>query len=42
MKPADVKASTYIDLNKENNKRDPKLESGDNVRIKTFWKWLCS
>ena len=36
MKPADVKASTYIDLNKENNKKNPKLKSGDNVRIKTL------
>ena len=33
MKPADVKASTYIDFKKENNKEDPKFEVGDHVRI---------
>ena len=32
-KPADVKLSIYIDFNKENNKRDPKFEVGDCVRI---------
>ena len=36
MKPADVKASTYIDFKKENNKGDPKFEVGDHVRI---WKY---
>ena len=25
MKPADVKSSTYIDFNKENNREDPKF-----------------
>ena len=33
MKPVDVKLSTYIDLNKENNKEGPKFKVGDNVRI---------
>ena len=33
MKPVDVKSSTYIDFNKENNKEDPKFEVGDYVRI---------
>ena len=33
MKPADVKSSTYINFNKENNKEDPKFEVGDPVRI---------
>ena len=33
MKPFDIKSSTYIDFNKENNKEKPKLEVGDHVRI---------
>ena len=33
MKPVDVKSSTYIDFDKENNKVDPKLEVGDHLRI---------
>ena len=33
MKPVDVKSSTYIDFNKENNKEDPKFKVGDHVRI---------
>ena len=33
MKPPDVKSSTYIDFNKENNKGDPKFEVGDHVKI---------
>ena len=33
MKPVDVKSSTYIDLNKENNKEDPKFEAGDYIEI---------
>ena len=33
MKPVDVKSSTYIEFNKENNEEDPKLEVGDHVRI---------
>ena len=33
MKPVDVKSSTYIDFNKENNKEDPKIEVDDHVRI---------
>ena len=37
MKPVDVKPSTYIDFNKENNKEGPKFKDGDYVRIsKTF------
>ena len=36
MKPVDVKPSTYIDFDKENNKEDPKFEVSDNVRI---WKY---
>ena len=33
MKPVDVKSSTYIDFNKENDKRDPKYEVRDHIRI---------
>ena len=33
MKPVDVKWSTYIGFNKEDNKEDPKFEVGDYVRI---------
>ena len=31
IKPADVKSSTYLDFNKENNKEDPKFRVGDHV-----------
>ena len=33
IKPVDVKSSTYINFNKENNKKDHKFKIGDNVRI---------
>ena len=33
MKPADVKSSTYIDFDKENNKKGPKFKVGEQVRI---------
>ena len=33
MKPADVKPSTYVDLNKERNKENPKFKDGSYVRI---------
>ena len=33
MKPVDIKSSTYIGFNKEDNKEDPKFEVGDYVRI---------
>ena len=33
MKPFDIKSSTYIDFNKENDKEEPKLDVGDHVRI---------
>ena len=33
MKPADVKASTYIDFNVENNDADPKFKVGGHLRI---------
>ena len=32
MKPVNVKSSTYIDFNKENDKEGPKFKVGDNVR----------
>ena len=30
---ADVKSSTYIDINKQNNSKGPKFEVGDHVQI---------
>ena len=33
MKPADVKANTYIDSSKEINDKNPKFKSGDHVKI---------
>ena len=38
MKPVDVKFSTYIDLNKENNEKDPKFKIGDFVRTSKYKK----
>ena len=32
MKSVDLKWSTYIDFNQENNKEDPKFEVGDHAR----------
>ena len=36
MKPTDVNSGTYIDFNKENNKKNPKSEVGDHVRISKY------
>ena len=36
MKRVNVKSSTYINFNKENNKEDPKFEVGDHVRIPKY------
>ena len=36
MKPADIKSSTYIDFNKEDNKEDPNCYFSDNVRISKY------
>ena len=38
MKPVkpDVKSSTYINFNKENNKEHPKFKVADNVRISNY------
>ena len=36
MKPVDVKSSTYVDFNKQNDKEDPKFEVGDLVRISKY------
>ena len=33
MKPTDVKSSTYIDFDVENNDKDPKFKVGDHIRI---------
>ena len=36
MKPVDVKPSTYIDFDKENNKEEPKFAVGGHVRISKY------
>ena len=36
MKPVDVKLSTHIDFNKENNEKDPKFKIVDHVRISKY------
>ena len=36
MKPADVKASIYIESSKEINYQDPKFKTGDIVRISKY------
>ena len=36
MKPVGLKSSTYNDLDKKNNKGDPKFKVGDNVRISKY------
>ena len=33
MKPPDVRSSTYIDFDKENNEKYPKFKDGDHLRI---------
>ena len=33
MKPVDIKSSTNIDFNKENNKKSPKFKVGSHVKI---------
>ena len=33
MKPVDIKDNTYINIDKEDNDRDPKFKVGDHVRI---------
>ena len=46
MKRFDIKSSTYIDFNKENNKEGPKFKFGNHVRVSKFKnifaKRLCS
>ena len=36
MKPVNVKSSTYIDFNIENNDKNPKFMVGDHVRISKY------
>ena len=36
VKPVDVKLSTYIDFNKENDNEDPKFKAGDHARISKY------
>ena len=40
MKPTDIKLSTYIDFDVENNDKDPKFEVDDQVRITNFKRFL--
>ena len=41
MKPNDIKSNTYINFNKENNKKDSKFEHGNLVRILKYKKKYC-
>ena len=36
MKSADVKSSTYIDFNVDNNDKDHKFEVGDHLRMSNY------
>ena len=36
IKPVDVKSSTYINFDKDNNKEGPKVKVGDHVRISKY------
>ena len=36
MKPVDVKSSTYIDFDKENNDKDPEFKVGYHIRISKY------
>ena len=36
MRAVDVKSSTYIDFNKENNKKDPNFKVSDHVRLSKY------
>ena len=36
MKPVNVKSKSYINFNKENNYKNPKLKVGDYVRISKY------
>ena len=36
IKPVDVKDSTYIDVKKETNDKNPKYEVGDHVRVSKY------
>ena len=41
MKPTNVKSSTCIDFNKENNRENPKSELGDHVIISKYKKFFA-
>ena len=41
MKAADLKLSTYIDFNKENDKEDPIFEVGDHVKTSKHKNYFC-
>ena len=40
MKPIDIKLSTYIDFDVENNDKNPKFEVDDHVRITNLKRFL--
>ena len=40
MKPIDVKSSTYIDFNKNDNEEDTKFEVGDHIRMSKYKTFL--
>ena len=40
MKLIDVKNNTYTDFGKNNNRKDPKFQVGDHVRISKYKKFL--
>ena len=40
MKPVDVNSNTYINFDKENNKKDSKLKVGDHVRTSKYKKYF--
>ena len=36
MKPANIKWSTYVDFDKENNNEDPKFKVGNHIKISKY------
>ena len=42
MKPVNVKSSTYIDFDVENNNKDPKFEVGNHAQISRYKKSFCN
>ena len=42
IRPADIKSSTYIDFNSENNKEGPKFKIKDNLIISNYKKFFAN